>query len=102
MDIQNILELIALTLGIATGFIALIRALLLSPLDKKLDDHASRIVADIEHGLMARIEKRIDKIEASAKGRSHQGVLWGKALYEDLKRQNIEAPDPEMYKWSDQ
>lgn len=95
----SVLELIAVTLTILTALVALIRTMILSPLDKKLDSHADRLLVTIEHRFLDAITKRLDYLETMSHARSRQGILWSRALHQALAEQNVRSPDPDMYVW---
>lgn len=102
MDIQNMLEMIAVSLAILTGLIGLIRILILSPLDRKLETHSDKLITQIEERFLDAIEKRITRIEEASHGKSRQGLLWAKHLHEKLEEQGIKSPNPHDYVWDAQ
>lgn len=94
------LTLIGVLVALLGGLVALMRTVIITPLDRKLEILRNEILAHVDKGGAEQVRMIID-VERASEARGRAILLWANSLHIALSKQDIDTPDPGMFRWDE-
>ena len=86
-------------IALAGGLVALLRIVVINPLDSKFERLRTEILTHVDRTYVVGQDQQIYSIEVIADARARQSALWAASVYVALKKQGIDIPDPSLFNW---